>query len=206
MGTFADSLFSVLMSWVRALVNALWALFTSERTTTLEFLGKNWLLIVVVLVAAGLLMDWVIWLIRWRPYTLWAQRVRKILRIAPDEDEESLADAAAIIRASEQEELYPEEAIALEEEDEDDWLPEQPVFDEVDEQQAIERSRAVPDEELGVYPGMRYDEQARPAQEEMGGTRRFGAVHQEGPGAAEVNRRREEIEAYKRQMHEEARR
>ena len=54
MGTFADSLFTALMSWVRALVNALWALFSSEKTTTLEFLGKNRLLIVVVLIAAGL--------------------------------------------------------------------------------------------------------------------------------------------------------
>ena len=50
MGAFADSLFAVLMSWVRALVNSIWALFTSERTTALEFLGKNWLLIVIVLV------------------------------------------------------------------------------------------------------------------------------------------------------------
>ena len=47
MGTLADSLFTVLMSWVRALVNGLWALFSADRTTTLEFLGKHWLLIAV---------------------------------------------------------------------------------------------------------------------------------------------------------------
>ena len=41
MGTFADSLFNVLMSWVRALVSAFWALFSSENTTALEFLGKT---------------------------------------------------------------------------------------------------------------------------------------------------------------------
>ena len=54
MGTLADSLFNVLMSWVRALVNAIWALFTTDHTTLLEFLGKNWVLIVVVILAAGL--------------------------------------------------------------------------------------------------------------------------------------------------------
>ena len=39
MGTLADSLFNVLMSWVRALVNSIWALFTTDHMTLLEFLG-----------------------------------------------------------------------------------------------------------------------------------------------------------------------
>lgn len=67
MGTLADSLFNVLMGWVRALVNGIWALFTTDHTTLLEFLGKNWIMIVVVILAAGLAIDWLVWLIRWRP-------------------------------------------------------------------------------------------------------------------------------------------
>ena len=70
MGTLADSLFNLLMGWVRALVNAIWALFTTDHTTLLEFLGKNWVLIVVVILAAGLAIDWLVWLIRWQPYHL----------------------------------------------------------------------------------------------------------------------------------------
>ena len=73
MGTLADSLFNVLMGWVRALVNGIWALFTTDHTTLLEFLGKNWIMIVVVILAAGLAIDWLVWLIRWRPYHLWAR-------------------------------------------------------------------------------------------------------------------------------------
>lgn len=76
MGTLADSLFNLLMGWVRALVNAIWALFTTDHTTLLEFLGKNWVLIVVVILAAGLAIDWLVWLIRWQPYHLWARRAR----------------------------------------------------------------------------------------------------------------------------------
>ena len=210
MGTFADSLFAVLMSWVRALVSSLWALFTSERTTALEFLGKNWLLIVIVLVAAGLFIDWMIWLIRWKPYTLWAQRARRLLRIAPEdeEDEEEAAAAAYFALKPEEESADLHDDADMEpdfEEGEEDWLPPQPYLDEEDEQAAMARAESVPDEELGLYPGMRYDEQARPAKEELGGTRRFGAVHREGPGAEEVSRRREEIDAYKRQLEEEAR-
>ena len=77
MGTLADSLFNVLMGWVRALVNGIWALFTTDHTTLLEFLGKNWIMIVVVILAAGLAIDWLVWLIRWRPYHLWAKRARR---------------------------------------------------------------------------------------------------------------------------------
>ena len=66
MGTIADSLFSALMSWVRALVNDFWAIFSSERTTILELLGKNWIGIVIILLAFGLVVDWLIWLLRWQ--------------------------------------------------------------------------------------------------------------------------------------------
>ena len=52
MGTVVDSLFTVLMSWVRALVNGLWALFSQENTM-LAFLGKNWMMIAAALIAAG---------------------------------------------------------------------------------------------------------------------------------------------------------
>ena len=65
MGTFADSLFTVLMGWVRGLVNAIWALFTSDHTTVLEFFGRNWLAIAAVIIGAGLVIDWMIWLLRW---------------------------------------------------------------------------------------------------------------------------------------------
>ena len=88
MGTLADSLFNLLMGWVRALVNAIWALFTTDHTTLLEFLGKNWVLIVVVILAAGLSIDWLVWLIRWQPYHLWARRARRFLRMPEPEQAE----------------------------------------------------------------------------------------------------------------------
>lgn len=87
MGIAADSLFNALMSWVRALVNALWALFSADRTTALEFLGKNWMAIAAVLIVCGLVIDWIVWLIRWQPYHLWARRIRKLLRLDELEDE-----------------------------------------------------------------------------------------------------------------------
>ena len=196
MGTFADSLFTVLMSWVRGLVNAIWALFTSDHTTVLEFFGKNWLIIAVVIIAAGLVIDWLIWLLRWQPYHLWAQRARRLLRIEePEEEQEEPARAHAAVMPRRKDgaqlertmEIEPFEAAAF-------------VMDAQEEEAVLERAQTAPDEY--AYPGMRYDSEA---QEEMSSTQRYGAVTQEGPGAAEVERRRAEIEAWQLQMQEEAR-
>lgn len=195
MGTLTDSLFTVLMSWVRGLVNALWALFSSDHTTTLEFLGKHWLLIAAVLIAAGLVIDWIIWLLRWQPYHLWAQRARRLLHIEAPEDEEE-EDAPARARAA----VMPSRRDAMPEMEEAEAAQEVPLYlDEQDEQMAMARAQSAPDEY--AYPGMRYDSAA---QQEMDSTQRYGAVTQEGPGAAEVARRRAEIEAWQLQMQEEA--
>jgi hypothetical protein len=75
-----------------------------------------------------------------------------------------------------------------------------PEVSEQVEETVFERAQAAPDEY--AYPGMRFDSKAP---EEMDGTQRYGAVTQEGPGAAEVQRRRAEIEAWQLQMQEEAR-
>ena len=206
MGTLADSLFNLLMGWVRALVNAIWALFTTDHTTLLEFLGKNWVLIVVVILAAGLAIDWLVWLIRWQPYHLWARRARRFLRMPEPEQEEKRKKRAP---GGEETQKMPaayarEDSGAPEEEEEEErWLPlQQPQMDERQAQEVMQRAQSVPDEELGAYPGMRYGAKAA---EGMAETQRYSAVRAEGPGAAEVERRRAEIDAWQQQMQEEAR-
>ena len=206
MGTLADSLFNLLMGWVRALVNAIWALFTTDHTTLLEFLGKNWVLIVVVILAAGLAIDWLVWLIRWQPYHLWARRARRFLRLPEPEREEKRKKRAP---SGDETQKMPvayarEDSGAPEEEEEEErWLPlQQPQMDERQAQEVMQRAQSVPDEELGAYPGMRYGAKAA---EGMAETQRYSAVRAEGPGAAEVERRRAEIDAWQQQMQEEAR-
>lgn len=208
MGNLTDSLFSALMSWVRALVAAIWALFSSERTTALEFLAKNWIGIAVTIIAAGLVIDWLIWLIRWQPYHIWAQRVRRLLRIAPPtgEDEEDAAQDEAARAAYEAfGYMPPRDTGDAEEAQQEQWMPlPRPEIGEDDVQQVMDAAEQVPDEALGQYPGMRYDSSAA-QRESLSDTRPFSAVHAEGPGAAEVSRRRAEIDAWQRQMQEEAR-
>ena len=205
MGTLADSLFNLLMGWVRALVNAIWALFTTDHTTLLEFLGKNWVLIVVVILAAGLAIDWLVWLIRWQPYHLWARRARRFLRMPePEQEEKRKKRAPSGDETQKMPAAYAQaDSEAPEEEEEEQWLPlQQPQMDERQAQEVMQRAQSVPDEELGAYPGMRYGAKAA---EGMAETQRYSAVRAEGPGAAEVERRRAEIDAWQQQMQEEAR-
>ncbi len=196
MGTLADSLFTVMMSWVRALVSGIWALFSSEHTTVLEFLGKNWIMIAVVLIAAGLVLDWLIWLVRWQPYHIWAQRVRRLLGVE-DDDEYSVSEAQSAVGQTDFDRAEPEETF-------EEAYPSEDLFiDEREAQEAIDRANEVPDETLGAYPGKRYG--VGSAQEELSGTRRFSALTAQGPGSEEVARRRAEIDAWQQQMQEEAR-
>lgn len=204
MGTLADSLFNLLMGWVRALVNAIWALFTTDHTTLLEFLGKNWVLIVVVILAAGLAIDWLVWLIRWQPYHLWARRARRFLRMPePEQEEKRKKRAPSGDETQKMPAAYAQTDSGAPEEEEERWLPlQQPQMDERQAQEVMQRAQSVPDEELGAYPGMRYGAKAA---EGMAETQRYSAVRAEGPGAAEVERRRAEIDAWQQQMQEEAR-
>ena len=204
MGTLADSLFNLLLGWVRALVNAIWALFTTDHTTLLEFLGKNWVLIVVVILAAGLAIDWLVWLIRWQPYHLWARRARRFLRMPePEQEEKRKKRAPSGDETQKMPAAYAQTDSGAPEEEEEQWLPlQQPQMDERQAQEVMQRAQSVPDEELGAYPGMRYGAKAA---EGMAETQRYSAVRAEGPGAAEVERRRAEIDAWQQQMQEEAR-
>lgn len=176
MGNLTDSLFSALMSWVRALVAAIWALFSSERTTALEFLAKNWIGIAVTIIAAGLVIDWLIWLIRWQPYHIWAQRVRRLLRIAPPtgEDEEDAAQDEAARAAYEAfGYMPPRDTGDAEEAQQEQWMPlPRPEIGEDDVQQVMDAAEQVPDEALGQYPGMRYDSSAA-QRESLSDTRPF---------------------------------
>lgn len=203
MGTLADSLFNVLMSWVRALVNSIWALFTTDHMTLLEFLGKNWVMLVVIMLAAGLVIDWLVWLVRWKPYHLWARRVRRFLHLpSPEEEEEEERKQR---KKAKRQPSAPVEEGQWDESDEEQWLPlEQPRLDARQEQEVMRQAESVPDAELGAYPGMKYGAQAAP-RENMESTQRYAAVHSEGPGAAEVERRKAEIAAWQLQMQEEAR-
>ena len=81
MNTFANSLFSVLFGWARGLIQQLWnAAVSSQFSGFLTWLGDHWLVVVFGLIVGCTVMDYLIWLIRWRPYLLWRSFFRRVSR------------------------------------------------------------------------------------------------------------------------------
>lgn len=79
MSGFFSSLLSLLLGWIRALANQLWALAGSEKASALgRFLAGHWLWLVIFLCAAGVLMDLLVYFFRWRPDYVWATRLRHL--------------------------------------------------------------------------------------------------------------------------------
>lgn len=96
MGSFANSIFSVMLGWVRSAVNWVWQLAASqEGSGAIEWLGQNWLMLTLILCGAGMVIDLIVHTLRWRPYKVWASFFR---RIFGREEETGNAPAPAPVR------------------------------------------------------------------------------------------------------------
>lgn len=77
MNGFANTVLTMLLSWLKALVSNIWSVFTGENGDALyRFFASHWKTFFVVLCSVGLLVDGLIYLIRWRPYYVWFRRPR----------------------------------------------------------------------------------------------------------------------------------
>ncbi len=80
---YADTLITIMLGWVRGFTDWIWNIINlGDGSAGRSFLGwfsENWLKLVVVLVIAGIVIDWLVWLVRWRPYWLWFGKKRRIL-------------------------------------------------------------------------------------------------------------------------------
>lgn len=116
MGALAKSAFLTMMGWIRSLSSEIWRTFTSpDGETTLRWIGANWKIIAVILCAAGLAADLIIYLIRWQPYRVWSsffRRIRHRREEEPEETDESSGEAYAdgespMIAATPEERTFP---------------------------------------------------------------------------------------------------
>ena len=72
MGSFANTLFKVMLGWLQGAASAVWSAFTSENGASfLTWIGRNWILVAGVLCVIGLAADLCVYLFRWRPYKVW---------------------------------------------------------------------------------------------------------------------------------------
>ncbi|MEG0996561.1 MAG: hypothetical protein RSH26_06325, partial [Clostridia bacterium] len=78
MNGFTNTILTLLLSWLKALFNSLWRLFTSESGGSIySFLSNHWKTIFLILCVGGFVLDRVIYFIRWRPYYVWSSRLHR---------------------------------------------------------------------------------------------------------------------------------
>ena len=75
MNGFANAVLTLLLGWLRSLLNTIWSLLGSEGGGELiNLLREHWKLLFLVLCVGGFVVDRIIYLIRWRPYYVWSSR------------------------------------------------------------------------------------------------------------------------------------
>lgn len=75
MNGLANAILTLLLGWLRVIINRFWSLVNSDTGTSFQqFLSKHWLIILAVLLVGGYLLDRIIYLIRWRPFQVWLRR------------------------------------------------------------------------------------------------------------------------------------
>ena len=79
MNGFVNTLLSVMLSWIRALISNLWSLLNSEDGGVIyQFFSAHWLGMVISLCVICMLVDLLVYFFRWRPDYVWASKWRRL--------------------------------------------------------------------------------------------------------------------------------
>ena len=89
MNGFSNAILSVLLGWLRALLNSVWQLLGSEGSGSFfQFLRDHWTTVALVLIVGGFIVDRVVYFLRWRPDYLWRSRKRHASEPAAYEEQD----------------------------------------------------------------------------------------------------------------------
>ncbi len=89
MGSFANTLFRVMLGWLQGIISAVWSAFTSEKGgSLLTWIGKYWIPIAAILCIIGLVSDLGVYIVRWKPYKVW----KSFFFRKREEDEETVPE------------------------------------------------------------------------------------------------------------------
>lgn len=81
LGSFADSMWHLLLGWMQGAASTLWDVLTREyEGGFLTWIAENWLPLVVLLCVGCMAVDWLEYLVRWRPLEVWRSFFRRLLR------------------------------------------------------------------------------------------------------------------------------
>ena len=77
---YANAIVNAMLGWLKGLASWVLRLFNlSGGFSPLKFLADNWLKLLIVLLVLGVVLDLLVWLIRWRPHWVWFRKKRVII-------------------------------------------------------------------------------------------------------------------------------
>ena len=77
---YTNAIVNAMLGWLKGLASWVLKLFNlSGGFSPLKFLADNWLQLLVLLLAIGVVVDLLVWLIRWRPHWVWFRKKRVVI-------------------------------------------------------------------------------------------------------------------------------
>ena len=89
MGVFSNTVFSILIGWLRTVAQSVWNAFTGKGGGgLLVWIGNNWIPIALFLCITGAGLDLIVYILRWKPIQVWKSyfRRRKNRKLSDPED------------------------------------------------------------------------------------------------------------------------
>ena len=86
MSSFSDSILKLLLSGVRGVFNDLWNMLSGNAGSLFGWLGRHWLSLICILLIAGVTIDLLIYLLRWKPQRVWISKFNRLFRRNEEED------------------------------------------------------------------------------------------------------------------------
>ncbi len=75
MSGVGEMAYTLLLSWMRGLVDWVWLIISGKGGNSgWQWFLSNWKVWLILLVVGGLAVDWLMWVVRWRPYRLLTSR------------------------------------------------------------------------------------------------------------------------------------
>ena len=94
MGSFANTLFTIMLGWIQTAASSIWSAFTTENGGSfLQWIGRNWIVLAAILCVIGMALDLGIYLLRWRPMRVWKSFFRRLRHDQEESEEPERSDA-----------------------------------------------------------------------------------------------------------------
>ena len=92
----STAVMNLMLGWLKGVANWVLSLFDLAGSTgfsPIAWLADNWLTALIVLLITGVVMDLLVWLIRWRPHWVWFNKKRIVIHEDDFFEGEDLVDS-----------------------------------------------------------------------------------------------------------------